>query len=132
MTYARIFWKCATKLSSVLIEWYAHVFTLFVVDQVMNEFYMLSCIFILSCIRYTYHTCIWYREKHSFPKDTFISYMHMDLRWFYGLKPMIYDLLVFKQVMRNGIFDSRSVCFENMGWFTYLNGRFKYVIIKEG
>ena len=28
-------------------------------------------------------------------------------------KPMIYELLVFKQVTRNGIFDSSSVCFEN-------------------
>ena len=64
--------------------------------------------------------------------DMLISYMHMDLRWFYGLKPMVYDILVFKQVTRNGIFDSRSVCLENMVWFTYLNVRFKYVIIKAG
>ena len=34
----------------------------------------------------------------------------------------------FKQVTRNGIFDSSSVCFESMSWFTYLNGSFKYVI----
>ena len=47
-------------------------------------------------------------------------------------KPMIYDILVFKQVTRNGIIDSSSVCFENMSWFTYLNRRFKYVIIKAG
>jgi len=45
-------------------------------------------------------------------------------------KPMIYDTLVFKQVTRNGIFDSSSVCFESM--ITYLNGSFKYVIIKAG
>jgi len=41
--------------------------------------------------------------------------MDMDLRWFHGTKPMIYDLLVFKQVTKNGIFDSSSDCFENMG-----------------
>jgi len=64
--------------------------------------------------------------------DMLTPYMHMDLRWFYSLKPMVYDILVFKRVTRNGIFDSSSVCLESMGWFTYLNGRFEYVIIKVG
>ena len=54
------------------------------------------------------------------PKDAFISYMHKNLRWFYGLKPMVMVYLFLKQVTRNGIFDSSSVCFENMKWFTYL------------
>ena len=48
------------------------------------------------------------QEKHSLPKGTIISYMHMDLQWFNVIKPMIYGLLVFKQVTRNEIFDSSS------------------------
>ena len=62
---------------------------------------------------------------HSFPKDAFIPYMHMDLRWFY-------DILVFKQVMRKGIIDSSRECVENMGRFTYWNERFEYVNVKVG
>ena len=118
MSYARMFWECVTKLSCVLNEWIEMSLLSSWLIKLWTKIYILSCIFTLSYIRYTYHTCIWYREKHSSPKNTFISYMHMDLRWFYGLKSMIYDLLVFKQVTRNGIFDSRSVCFESMSWLT--------------
>jgi len=28
------------------------------------------------------------QEMHSLPKGTCISYMHKNLRWFYGFKPM--------------------------------------------
>ena len=35
---------------------------------------------------------------HSFSKDALIPYMHMNLRWFYGLKPMIYDTLVLNKL----------------------------------
>ena len=62
--------------------------------------------------------------------DMLTSYMQMDLQWFYGTKPMVYDILIFKRVTRNGIFDSNSDCLQSVGWFTYLNGIFKYVIIK--
>jgi len=48
-------------------------------------------------------------------EDMLTSYMHVDLRWFYGLKLMVYDVLIFKRVIRNGIFDSSGDCVENMG-----------------
>jgi len=46
--------------------------------------------FVHSC-----YMCICYKGKHSLPKGTFISRMHMDLQWFYGINPwfMIYLLL---------------------------------------
>ena len=31
-------------------------------------------------------------------RDTLISYMHIDLRWFYGIEPMVYDILVFNKL----------------------------------
>jgi len=43
---------------------------------------------------------------------------------------IVLNILVFKQVMRNGIVDSSKLLWK-MGWFHVFEGEFKYVIEKE-
>ena len=53
-----------------------------------------------------------YETAHSFPKNTFMSYMQMGLQWFY-------NILVVEQVVEKGMI----YIFED---------EFKYVIEKKG
>jgi len=57
-------------------------------------------------------------------RDTFIPYMHVDLRLFLSI-------FVSKQVMINRIVDSRKMLIK-MGMINTFKGEFKYVIKKKG
>ena len=51
---------------------------------------------------------------HAFDaREAFTPKEYIHIIPAYGF-PMVYDLLVFKEVTRNEIFDSSSVCFESI------------------
>jgi len=104
MSYARMFWNV---WQSWVVYWLNDSYM-----SLLSSWLAKLCMktYILSCIRYTYHAWMGYKEMHSW-------YIHVV--YAYGFT-MVYEVLVFKQVTRKEMIDSSRDCFEKWNNLTYL------------
>ena len=98
------FMKCMDKPSSVPYEWWFHSLRGWVGYVCKHTRWTTLCTLISAFM--------WHKDTHTFPKDAFISLMHLDLRSFY-------NILVFEQVMRKEWLVQAEIALK-MEWFTYL------------